>query len=138
MKSRRLVSTTLGIAVALLIPVLALAGVKPIVYHASKLTRVTACTHTGISGPTGKVTLFVYASRGTHPAGSATTCARAIAVGKAGKSYMFANLGKSYGKTFTAQHMRYKVEEFVFIAASGPSPAFVGAGTVVAAQYASG
>ncbi len=93
---------------------------------------------TGISGPTGSVRLYVYALKGKQPSHSAVSCGRAIAVGKAGKKYMFANLSKSYGKTFTVQGAKYTVEEFIFVGGSGPAPGFVGAGTVVAASYASG
>ena len=130
----------LGLAVAglLMIPALALASNKPTVYYASKLSKKTTCDSTGISGPTGKVTLFVYALKGKHPSRSAVSCRRAIAVARAGKNYMFSNLRKSYGKTFSVQGTSYKVEEFIFVAASGPSPGFVGADTVVAAQYPSG
>ena len=138
MKLRRFTFASLAIAGLLTIPAFALAGTKPTVYQASKLSKKTTCANTGISGPTGKVGLFVYALKGEHPAQAAVSCARAIAVAKAGKKYMFSNLRKSYGKQFAVLGTTYKVEEFVFVGASGPSPGFVGAGTVVAAQYPSG
>ena len=138
MKLRRFTLASLAIAGLLTIPACALAGGKLAVYHASKLSKKTTCANTGISGPTGKVTLFVYALKREHPAKAALSCTRAIAVAKAGKKYMFSSLGKSYGKTFAVLGVTYKVEEFIFVGASGPSPGFVGAGTVVAAQYPSG
>ena len=106
--------------------------------YASQLSKKTTCQNTGISGPTGKVELFVYALKGKHPSSSAVSCTRAIAVGKAGKKYMFANLSKSYGKTFKVQGTTYNVQEFIFVGGSGPAPGFVGANTAVAASYASG
>lgn len=138
MKLRRFTFASLAIAGLLTIPALALAGTKPTVYHAGKLSKKTTCTRTGISGPTGKVRLFVYALKGQHPAKAAVSCTRAIAVAKAGKKYMFSNLRKSYGETFSVRGTTYKVEEFIFVGASGPSPGFVGAHAVVAAQYPSG
>ena len=134
---KRVAVFSLGVAGLLMIPALALGG-KPVVYHASQLTKKATCRHTGIAGPTGKVTLFVYALKGKHPTMAAVSCKRAIAVGKGGKKYMFANLSKSYGTTFSVAGTKYKVEEFIFRAASGPAPGFVGAGTVVAAHYPSG
>jgi hypothetical protein len=120
------------------VPSLGLASSKPTVYYASALSKKTTCKKTGISGPTGAVQLSVYALKGKHPSKSAVACSRAIAVAKAGKKYMFANLSKSYGKTFSVQGTGYQVEEFIFVGAAGPSPGFVGAGTVIAASYASG
>jgi hypothetical protein len=138
MSARR--SMVLGLVVAglLIVPALALAGGKPTVYFASTLHKEATCSNTGITGPTGKVTLYVYALKGKHPAAAAVSCRRAIAVGKAGRKYMFAALGKSFGLTFPVEGASYKVEEFIFPAASGPAPGFVGADTVVAAQFASG
>lgn len=137
-KPPRVVASILAVAGLLTIPALALAGNGPTVYYASELAKKTRCTNTGISVPTGKVTLFVYAVEGMHPSKAALSCTRAIAVGRAGRKYISSNLRASYGKTFSVQGTTYTVEEFVFVAASGPAPAFVGAGTVVAAQYASG
>lgn len=125
-------------AALLLLPAAGLASSKPTVYYAYKLSRKAACRNTGISGPTGKVQLFVYVQKGKHPSKSAASCSRAIAVGKAGKKYMFSKLSKSYGKTFSVKGTKYKVEEFIFVGASGPAPAFVGADTVIAASYPSG
>ncbi len=122
----------------LVLPALALTASKPTVYYQSGLSKKAACKSTGISGPTGRVQLFVYALKQKRPSKSAISCKRAIAVGKAGRRYMFAQLNKSYGKTFSVQGTKYRVEQFIFVAASGPAPGFVGAGTVVAAQYASG
>jgi hypothetical protein len=51
---------------------------------------------------------------------------------------MFAQLRESYGRTFSGGGSLYKVEKFIFPAASGHSPGFVGANTVVAAQNPSG
>ncbi len=138
MKLCRVTFVSLALTGLLTIPALASASTKPTVYYASKLSKKTTCTNTGISVPTGKVTLFIYARKGKHPATTAVSCRRAIAVGKAGKKYMASNLRKSYGKTFSVRGTTYKVEEFIFVAASGPSPGFVGADTVVAAQYPSG
>jgi hypothetical protein len=115
----------------------ALASSKP-VFYASQLSKKASCNNTGISGPTGSVQLSVYAQKGKHPSKSAVSCSRAIAVGKAGKKYMFANLSKSYGKTFKVQGTTYTVDEFIFVGASGPAPGFVGDDTVIAASYASG
>ena len=61
-----------------------------------------------------------------------------VAVVKAGKADLFAKLGSSYGKTFTVSGSRYTLEAFISPGASGPSPAFLGAGTVVIANFASG
>ena len=138
MKACRLGVMILAVIGLLVLPALGLAGSKPSVYLASELSKQTTCKNTGISGPTGKVQLFVYALKRKHPSKSATSCSRAIAVGKAGKKYMFSNLQKSYGKTFSVDGTTYKVEEFIFVGASGPSPGFVGADTVVAASYPSG
>ncbi len=138
MKSFRSAVTAIVVAGTLVVPALGLATSKPTVYYASQLSKRAACKNTGISGPTGKVQLFVYAVKGKRPSNSAVSCQRAIAVGKAGTKYMFARLGKSYGKTFSVKGTRYGVEEFIFVAASGPALGFVGAGTVIAAQYPSG
>lgn len=128
-----------GLMAGLLVsPAVGLAGGKPVVYHASHLTNKATCRHTGISGPTGNVVLFVYIVRRSHPAASAITCSRAVAVGEAGKKYMFSKLSESYGTAFHVHGAKYTVEQFIFRGASGPAPAFVGAKTIVAAQYASG
>ena len=138
MKAFRFAVTTLVVAGMLVVPSLGLATGKPTVYYANVLSKRATCKNTGIYGPTGKVQLFVYALKGKRPSKAAVSCQRAIAVGKAGTKYMFARLGKSYGKTFSVKGTRYGVQEFIFVAASGPAPGFVGAGTVVAAQYPSG
>ena len=138
MKPSRIAVMALAVAALLVLPVPGLASSKPTVYYARELAKRSTCDHTGISGPTGKVTLFVYAPRAKRPARFALSCKRAIAVGRAGRRYMFSRLRKSYGKTFSVQGTTYKVEEFIFLAASGPSPGFVGADTVVAAQYPTG
>jgi hypothetical protein len=124
--------------VGLVVPTVALASGKPTPYYASQLSKKTTCKNTGITGPTGKVQLFVYALKGKSPSKAAVSCSRAVAVAKAGKKYMFANLSKSYGKTFSVSGTTYKVEEFLFVGAAGPAPGFVGAGTVIAALYPSG
>lgn len=133
-------TAVIGLAVAgwLLVPALGLAAKRPTIYYASQLHKRSTCNHTGISGPTGPVQMLVYALKAKNPSKGAVSCRRAIAVGKAGKKYMFANLSRSYGKTFSVKGTRYQVEMFISVGASGPAPAFVGAGTVVAAQYASG
>jgi hypothetical protein len=136
-KAFRYAATSLAVA-GLLVPAIAMAGSKPTAYLATQLSKQSTCKNTGISGPTGKVELFVYALTGKHPSKTAVSCSRAVAVAKAGKKYMFANLSKSYGKTFSVAGTKYKVEEFIFAGASGPAPGFVGANTVVAALYASG
>lgn len=138
MKLFRSVAMILALAGLLAVPGLGLASSKTITYFASQLSKKATCKNTGISGPTGGVKLFVYALKGKHPSKSAVSCSRAIAVGKAGKKYMFSNLPKSYGKIFLVKGTKYQVERFIFVGASGPSPGFVGAGTVVAASYPSG
>jgi hypothetical protein len=127
-------------AVALLaIPALTAAKTPPTIFSSklSHSTKVT-CNKTGITGPTGKVGVVVYALKGKHPAKSALSCTRGIAVVKAGKADLFAKLSSSYGKTVTVKGSKYTLQAFISPGASGPSPVFLGAGTAVIANYASG
>jgi hypothetical protein len=136
---RRLAALAVCVAGLLALPALTAAKTPPTIYQ-SKLnlgSKVT-CNKTGITGPTGKVGVVVYALKGRHPATAALSCARGIAVVKAGKADLFAKLSSSYGKTFTVRGSKYTLEAFIGPGASGPSPAFLGAGTAVIANYASG
>jgi hypothetical protein len=136
---RRLAVLAVCLAGLLALPALTAAKTPPTIYPSklslgSKLT----CNKTGITGPTGKVAVVVYALKGKHPAKAALSCTRGIAVVKAGKSDLFAKLTSSYGKTFTVKGSKYTLQAFISPGASGPSPAFLGAGTAVIASYASG
>jgi hypothetical protein len=102
------------------------------------LSSLVSCTGTGLTGPTGKIQVRIYALKGRHPAKSALTCARGIAVVKAGKADLFARLAKSVGKTFKVQGASYQLTHFFGQGASGYSPAFVGAKTAVLAVFVSG
>lgn len=106
--------------------------------YASHVRHLNTCRRTGLSGPTGAIQLYVYGLPGSHPSPSSVTCRSVIPVGRAGKRFMFAQLSRSYGTTFEVAHTTYRVDLFVFVGASGPSPGFAGGGIVVAAQYPSG
>jgi hypothetical protein len=136
---RRLAAPAVCVAGLLAIPAMTAAKTPPTIYS-SKLslsTRVT-CNKTGITGPTGKVGVVVYALKGKHPAKAALSCTRGIAVVKAGKADLFAKLSSSYGKTVSVKGSKYTLQAFISPGASGPSPVFLGAGTAVIANYASG
>jgi hypothetical protein len=136
---RRLAAPAVCVAGLLALPAMTAAKTPPTIYS-SKLslsTRVN-CNKTGITGPTGKVGVVVYALKGKHPATAALSCTRGIAVVKAGKADLFAKLSSSYGKTVSVRGSKYTLQAFISPGASGPSPVFLGAGTAVIANYASG
>jgi hypothetical protein len=109
------------------------------ILYPSKLSRpsLVSCTGTGITGPTGNVQVRIYALKGQHPATTALSCARGIAVVKAGRSDLFAKLRTSLGTTFRVQGASYRLNGFVGDGTPGLTPAFVGARTVVLAVFVS-
>ena len=123
---------------AVLIPVWSLAGAKTKQYYAYQLKQKTVCKHTGITGPTGAVTIYIFALKGKTPTKSELSCSRGEAVVKAGKNDIYAKLPKSYGKTVTVDGTKYQLESFIFIGGSGPAPGFVDKNSIVAASYPSG
>jgi hypothetical protein len=136
---RRSAALAVCVAGLLALPAITAAKTPPTIYS-SKLslsTKVT-CNKTGITGPTGKVGVVVYALKGKDPAKAALSCTRGIAVVKAGKADLFAKLSSSYGKTVSVNGSKYTLQAFISPGASGPSPVFLGAGTAVIANYASG
>jgi hypothetical protein len=100
------------------------------------LSSRVSCKKTGLSGPTGAISVFIYALKGKHPSKSALQCSRGIAIVKAGKSDLFSKLFKSEGKKFNVQGTSYTLYGFIGEGASGVTPAFVGANTAVLASYA--
>lgn len=139
-----LVSTGLAVAGCALAAPAALASPTPqrsspiTVLYATHLRHLNTCARTGLVGPTGPVHLSVYGLPGSHPSPASVACRSVIPVARAGRPFMFAHLSASYGKTFVVDHTTYRVDLFLFPAASGPAPGFAGGGIVVAAQYASG
>jgi hypothetical protein len=130
----------LSIGTLLAVPGVVSAKAPSHILYPSKLSvaSLVSCTGTGITGPTGNIQVRIYALKGQHPAKSALTCARGIAVVKAGKADLFAKLAKSVGKTFKVNGSSYQLNDFFGPGASGYSPAFVGAKTAVLAVFATG
>jgi hypothetical protein len=136
---RRATAAPLIIAALLLAPSLALGASAPFLNQTALAAHPKAtCQHTGVTGPTGKVVGLAYALKGAHPAKATLTCARVSAVLKAGKRDMFAKLHSSNGKKLTVRGTTYTVREFIALGASGPTPAFVGDGSAIVAEYATG
>jgi hypothetical protein len=136
----RVAALVLAAAALLAIPAVgAAAGSSHLIYKSSLSSGShVSCKKTGITGPTGAVMVSVYALKGKHPAKSALSCSRGIAIVKAGKADLFSKLSKSLGKKFRAQSATYTLEGFVGQGASGVAPAFIGANTAVIASFASG
>jgi hypothetical protein len=120
--------------------VAAFAKTAPIVYQSTGVssTSPVTCKKTGITGPTGKVTVDIFTLKGKHPAKALLSCTRGVAVAKAFRKDFYAQLSKKAGAKKTVRGTNYELKKFLATGGAGFSPGMVGGGTVVVAQYASG